>query len=65
MEGSQFAGVGIAYDHVSGQGVDFSNQNWGIQMNTDLTTNNPLGVYLFVHSKQTMVFNGSGVQVLK
>ena len=65
MEGSQFGGVGIAYDHVSGQGVDFSNQNWGIQMNTDLTTNNPLGVYLFVHSKQTMVFNGSGVQVLK
>ena len=65
MEGLQFAGVGIAYDQVSGQGVDFSNQNWGIQMNTDLTTNNPLGVYLFVHSKQMMVFNGSGVQIIK
>ena len=65
LEGSQFGGVGMAYDQVSGQGVDFSNQNWGLMLETDLTTDNPLGVYLFVHSKNTMVFNGSGVQILK
>ena len=65
IEGSVFGGIGVAYDQVSGQGVDFSHQNWGVQMDTNLTTNAPLGVYLFCHSKQTMVFNGSGVQILK
>ena len=65
LEGSQFAGVGMAYDQVSGQGTDFSNQNWGLMLETNLTTDNPMGVYLFCHSKQTMVFNGSGVQILK
>ena len=63
--GGQIAGVGIAYDQVSGQGVDMSTQNFGIRMDCDLLTDNPTGLYLFVHSKQTLVFNGSGVQILK
>tara|TARA_R110000824_G_scaffold59907_3_gene160498 strand:+ start:503 stop:1615 length:1113 start_codon:yes stop_codon:yes gene_type:complete len=65
ITGREFAGVGMAYDQVSGQGVDFSKGNWGLQMECNLTTNNPTGLYLFVHSKQTLVFNGSGLQVMK
>ena len=64
-EGREFAGIGMAYDQVSGQGVDFSKENWGLQMVCNLTTNNPTGLYLFVHSKQTLVFNKSGLQILK
>jgi len=65
LDGGQIAGVGIAYDQVSGQGVDFSTQNFGIRMDCNLTSDNPTGLYLFVHSKQTLVFNGSGIQILK
>ena len=64
-EGREFAGVGMAYDQVSGQGIDFSRDNWGLQMLCNLTTDNPTGLYLFVHSKQTLVFNSSGLQILK
>ena len=65
LDGGQIAGVGIAYDQVSGQGVDMSSQNFGIRMDCNQLTDNPTGLYLFVHSKQTLVFNGSGVQILK
>jgi len=64
-DNGEIAGIGMSYDQVSNQGVDFSNVNFGIQMTTGLTTNNPTGLYLFIHSKQTLVFNGSGIQVLK
>tara|TARA_R110001599_G_scaffold29601_5_gene101005 strand:- start:125 stop:1468 length:1344 start_codon:yes stop_codon:yes gene_type:complete len=65
MDGGVVGGVGMAYDQVSGQGVDFSSQNFGIRMDCDLITNVPTGLYLFVHSKQTLVFNGSGLQIIK
>ena len=65
IDGRELAGVGMAYDQVSGQGVDFSKGNWGLNMECNLTTNNPTGLYLFVHSKQTLVFNSSGLQILK
>jgi hypothetical protein len=59
------AGIGQAYDQISDQGVDFSTQNFGIQMSTNLITDNPTGLYLFVHHKATLVFNSTGLQVLK
>lgn len=65
LDGGAIAGVGMAYDQISGQGVDFSTQNFGIRMDTNLITDVPTGLYLFVHSKNTIVFNGSGIQILK
>tara|TARA_R110001632_G_scaffold1759_2_gene7868 strand:+ start:959 stop:2326 length:1368 start_codon:yes stop_codon:yes gene_type:complete len=59
------AGIGQSYDQVSNQGVDFSRQNFGIQMTCDLTTDNPTGLYLFIHSRQTLVFNNDGLQIIK
>ena len=63
-DGGQVYGVGVSYDGISGDGVDFSRQNWGLQMQTGLDTNKPTAVFVFVHSKQTLVFNPTGVQVL-
>ena len=65
IDGGVIAGVGMAYDQVSGQGVDFSSQNFGIRMDCNLISNVPTGLFLFVHSKQTLVFNGSGLQIIK
>lgn len=57
-------GVGIAYDRVSDQGVDFRNVNFGINMSLDLTTDSPQAFYLFVHNKNTLVFGQGGLQVI-
>ena len=54
----------INYDSISDQGVDFSNVQWGMNMTTDLDTNNPHAVYVFVHAKSTLAFNSSGLQVM-
>ena len=65
VDGGSVAGVGVAYDVVSGQGVDFSSVNWGMNMVCDLTSDNPQAFYLFVHSKQTLAFSGNGISVIR
>ena len=64
VENGNCYGVGVAYDTISGDGVDFSQMNWGMQLDCDLTTSRPHACYVFVHSKQTLVFNSSGLQVV-
>ena len=57
-------GVGVAYDMISGQGINFQNVNFGLNLDTELTTDNPNACYLFVKNKSTLVFTPQGVQVL-
>jgi hypothetical protein len=57
-------GLGVAYDSISDQGVDFRNVNFGINMRLDLTTDSPQAFFVFVHNKQTLVFGPQGLQVL-
>ena len=64
-EGGSNAGIGVAYDVISGDGVDFSSVNFGIQMDVGLTTDSPQALYLFCHSKQTVVFSQNGIQVIR
>ena len=65
VDGGSVAGLGVAYDVISGQGVDFSSVNWGMNMECALTTDNPQAFYLFVHSKQTLAFSGDGISVIR
>lgn len=64
IDGGVNYGIGVAFDMISNQGVDFSSTNFGINMDMNLITDNPQAVYLFVHHKNTVVFNQSGIQVL-
>jgi hypothetical protein len=66
VNGGQMFGVGVAFDSISGQGVDFKGVNFGINIDCGLTegSNFPNSAFLFIHSKQTLVFNQNGVQVL-
>jgi hypothetical protein len=64
ISGGQNFGIGMAYDVISDQGVDFSTQAWGTQITCGLNTDNPTAVYLFAHSKNTIAYNQSGLQVL-
>ena len=63
-DGGGVFGVGVSYDSISDQGQDFSTQNWGVQFETGITQDAPHSVYVFVHAKNTLVFNQGGVQVV-
>lgn len=63
IDGGVAYGIGVALDTISNSGVDYSSVNFGINMSMDLVTDNPQSVYLFVHSKNMLVFNQSGLQV--
>jgi hypothetical protein len=57
-------GIGVSFDNISDQGVDFKNVNFGINMSLDLTTDSPQAFFVFVHAKNTLVFGRQGLQVL-
>ncbi len=60
--GLQF-GIGFSYDDL-GTGVDMRTENFGLQMDTGLTSGLSHAVFLFIRSKQTLVMNANGVQVI-
>ena len=62
--GSQF-GLGVAYDTISDEGIDFSSVPFGVQMELDLITDSPNSIFLFVHSRQTVLSTSNGIQVIK
>jgi hypothetical protein len=64
IDGGQGFGIGMAYDVISDQGVDFSSQAWGLQLTANLNTNKPHGCYLFAHSKNVIAYNQTGLQVI-
>jgi len=65
VDGGPNVGIGVAFDTISGEGISFGNTPFGIQMEVDLTADSPQSLYMFVHSKQTLVFNQTGIQILK
>tara|TARA_R110000822_G_scaffold35896_5_gene101048 strand:+ start:195 stop:1526 length:1332 start_codon:yes stop_codon:yes gene_type:complete len=64
-KGGASFGLGVAYDSISDQGIDFSSQPFGVQLQLGLVSNHPNAIFLFVHSKQTVLSSPSGIQVLK
>ena len=64
VNGGGVHGVGISYDSISDQGQNFSQDAWGVMLETGLTKDTPHSVFLFVHAKQTLAFNQGGVQVV-
>lgn len=65
VDAGQMFGVGCSLDEISGQGVDFRTENFGLQMECGLTKDNPHSAFLFVRSKQTLVYNANGLQVIQ
>ncbi len=64
-DGGSAFGLGIAYDSISDQGISFENVPFGMQLQLRLTTDSPQSIFLFVHSKQTVLSTPSGIQVMK
>ena len=64
-ESGQYFGIGFAADNISGQGLDFRNEQFSVSMDTGLTSGLNHSVFMFVRSKQTLVFNKNGLQVIQ
>jgi len=64
-DGGSAWGLGVAYDTISDQGISFENVPFGVQLQLRLTTDHPQAIFLFVHSRQTVLSTPSGIQVLK
>ena len=56
-------GVGVAYDQISNIGTDFSQQQIGVIIDSNLTTNSPHSAYMFVHAKSTLNYSPSGIAI--
>ena len=58
--------LGVPFDTVgTGVGEDFSTTPFGIQMEVGLTTDSPNALFLFVKSRQTLLFGPSGIQLIQ
>ena len=60
LDGGNCYLLGVNYDAISNQGVSFATQNWGMNIRCGLNTDMPTACYVFVHSKNTLVFDGKG-----
>ncbi len=58
-------GVGVLYDMLDSEGVDFSSSQFSIQMKNGLVDGNPVSAYLFIKSKVVVAWSAQkGVQVV-
>jgi len=58
-------GVGVLYDMLDADGVDFSRAQFSVQMTNGLEDGNPVSAYLFVKSKVVVAYDSSaGIQVV-
>ena len=64
-DGGQVWGLGMSYDSLGGSGSDFTSQNWGLTIDSNLTTDHPQSVFIFVNSEMNVAFNNNGIQILQ
>tara|TARA_R100000935_G_scaffold2386_2_gene6683 strand:+ start:3101 stop:4501 length:1401 start_codon:yes stop_codon:yes gene_type:complete len=62
--GGPIYGLGVRLSQFNA-GEDFSQEQFGMSLETDLTSDNPIGVYLFFKAKSKLVYGPSGVNIMK
>ncbi len=63
-EGGATYGVGVLYDALNSDGVNFKTEAFTLQMQTGLTDGNPISAFLFVKHKTTLAWSKDGVEVV-
>jgi hypothetical protein len=62
-QGGAIMGLGVRYG-LSG-GEDFSMEQFGVSIDSHLDTDNPIGVFIFVKAKATLLYSPNGIQLLQ
>lgn len=58
-------GVGVLYDMLDSEGVEFKDSQFSIQMQNELSDGNPVSAYLFIKSKIVVAWQSDmGIQVI-
>ncbi len=63
-DGGALFGVGVRYSQFNG-GQDFKDQQFGVSLESDLTSDNPQSVFIFVKAKASLVYSPNGVQLIQ
>ncbi len=63
-EGGALTGLGVKYG-IGGQGEDFSQEQFGVSIESQLDRDHPIGVYIFIKAKAQLVYNQNGIQLLQ
>tara|TARA_R110001599_G_scaffold318394_1_gene527996 strand:+ start:268 stop:1602 length:1335 start_codon:yes stop_codon:yes gene_type:complete len=63
-DGGALFGIGMKYSQYN-SGQDFSNQQWGVSLESDLTTDNPQSVFIYVKSRATLLWGQNGIQIVQ
>lgn len=63
-EGGALTGLGVSYG-IGGGGEDFSTEQFGVSIESELTLDNPQGVYIFIKARSQLVWSPNGVQLLQ
>lgn len=63
-EGGALTGLGVKYG-LGSTGDDFSQEQFGVSIESELSEDNPIGVYIFIKAKAQLVYNRNGVQLLQ
>jgi len=63
-EGGALTGLGVKYG-IGGAGEDFSQEQFGVSIESELNRDNPIGVYIFIKARAQLVYSPNGIQVLQ
>lgn len=63
-EGGSLFGLGIRYSQYN-NGQDFSSQQWGCSLDSDLTTDSPQSVFLFFKNRQVLAWSPNGIEIMR
>jgi len=63
-DGGALMGLGMRYSQYA-SGQDFSTEQWGVSLDSNLTTNNPQSVFLFFKARYSLVWSADGIQILR
>ena len=63
-DGGALFGIGQKYSQFN-TGQDFSREQWGLSLESDLTDDSPQSVFIYVKARAVLVWNANGVQLLQ
>lgn len=63
-EGGALTGLGVKYG-LGGGGEDFSLEQFGVSIESELDRDNPVGVYIFIKASAQLIYNSNGIQIMQ
>ena len=63
-DGGALSGLGVKYG-IGGAGEDFSQEQFGVSIESDLKQDKPQGVYIFIKARAQLIYNRNGIQLIQ